>query len=95
MPSALAPSEICRRCGESAISHDFVASIAARAFPLRYSDDDEVKISWESLWSDLFQSNSAGMERHHPQLSAEFASILNHSNSSTDDSLLRLEKVHF
>ena len=47
---ALAPSEICCRCGESATSLDLKASIAARAFPLRYSEDDEGKISWESLW---------------------------------------------
>ena len=58
-------------------------SFAARAFPLHDSEDDEVKISWESLWSDLFPSNSAGIERDHRQLSAELPSIFNHSNSRT------------
>ena len=32
VPLALAPSEICRRCGEFAISPDLEASIAARTF---------------------------------------------------------------
>ena len=87
VPLALAPSEICCQCGESATSLDLKASIAARAFPQRYSEDVEGKISWESFWSELFPSNSAGIERHHRQLSAELASIFNHSNSRTDDSL--------
>ena len=92
---ALAPSEICRRCGESAISPDLKASIASRPFPLRYSEDDKVKISCESLWSELFPSSSAVVERHHRQLSAELVSIFSHSNSRTDGSLPKLEKVQF
>lgn len=104
VPLALALSEICRRCGESAIGPDLKASIAARAFPLRYSEDDEVRISWESLWSELFPSNSAGIERHHRQLSAELASIFSHSNSRTDKKAagkacvalcVQLEKMQF
>ena len=39
VPLALAPLEICRRHGESAISPDLKASIAARAFPLRHYDE--------------------------------------------------------
>ena len=37
-----------------------------RAFRRRHSEDEEV--SWESLWSDLFLGNFAGIERHHRQL---------------------------
>ena len=46
---ALEPSEIRCRCGESAISPDLKASISARAFPLHFSEDDEMGMSWESL----------------------------------------------
>ena len=41
-------------------SPDLKASIAARAFPLRYPEDDEVKTSWGSLGSELFQTIPRG-----------------------------------
>ena len=47
-PLALAPSETCRRWGESATSPDLKTWIATRALPPRCSEDGEVEISWES-----------------------------------------------
>ena len=49
VPFTLAPSEICRRCGESAMSPVLKASIPARAFLLRQSEGDEVKIGGNLL----------------------------------------------
>ena len=55
----------------------------------------EVGIIWESLWRELFPSNSAGIERHHRQLSAELAFIFSDSNSRTDDFLRAAREVQF
>ena len=92
---SLAPSEICHRWCESAISPDLKASIADRAFPPRYSEDDAVEISWESLRSTPGPKQLRGVERHHRQISTELASILSHSNSTRDDSFLLLDEAHF
>ena len=43
-----------------------VEAVGHRAFRRRHSEDEE--ISWESLWSDLFLGNFAGIEGHHRQL---------------------------
>ena len=83
-----------RGSGESAIGPNWKASSTARAFPLRCSEDDEEKTSRNLFGVNCSQATPRVYKRHR-QFSAELASIFSHSNSTADDSLPQLEKVHF
>jgi len=79
--------EVCRRCDDATVEAELKAAIAAKAFGLRWSNDQEVKIGWESLWNEICPSSSSGVERYYREICAELS-------DSFADSVSRAEKVN-
>jgi len=79
--------EVCRRCDDETIQPELKAAIAAKAFALRWSSDQEVKNGWESLWSELCPTTSGGVEKHYKELCAELSAAF-------ADNISRAEKVN-
>jgi len=78
--------EVCRRCDDSILEPELKAAVAAKAFGLRYSEDQEVKSGWEALWSEVCPTISGGVERHRSEICGELGAAF-------EDCVSRAEKV--
>mmetsp|Transcript_67517 Transcript_67517/g.162040 ORF Transcript_67517/g.162040 Transcript_67517/m.162040 type:complete len:1938 (+) Transcript_67517:91-5904(+) len=81
---ARALAEVFRRCDDSVIEPELKVVIAAKAFGLRYAEDQDVRNGWEPLWSDLCPTTSVGVDRHSGPICAELASVLAKSASRSE-----------
>jgi len=81
---ARALAEVCRRCEDGSIETELRAAIAAKAFGLRYSDEQEVKTGWELLWNEVCPTISGGIERYYREICAELAICFGDSISRSE-----------
>lgn len=78
--------EVCRRCDDSMLESELKASIAAKAFTLRWNSEAEVKTGWEALWNELCPTTMGGVERYYKEICTELSGAF-------ADSVSRVEKV--
>jgi hypothetical protein len=78
--------EVCKRCEEGTIEPQLKSAIAAKSFGLRYSDEQDVKTGWETLWSEMCPTISGGVERYRSEICTELS-------AAYEDSISRAEKI--